>query len=275
MNHNIQSPFSGLYDPISNVDAYLKRIGYEGTPEVSLSCLSELMTCHLRNVPFENLDVFHGHQEPALDTESLFRKIVLEGRGGYCFEINAMFQRLLAALGFSCWSSTARIALGHSYPTPPCHQVVLIELDGRRYFCDVGFGGPVPVSPIEITYEQMVSCSIGHRYRFSPDGTNTVLFLERSGEFVPMIVFSETPSDPVDFVPLNTFCSHSLTEPFLHKQMIWRRTPAGRCAIDGDLFRIEQDGITTETRLESDETLLRTLWEHFGIRYPGSLRNWH
>lgn len=275
MPQNTKSPFSGLYAPIPDVDAYLKRINYQKPPEVSLTCLTELMACHLSEVPFENLDIFHVHQEPALDTEALFRKIVLERRGGYCFEINGLFQRLLTALGFFCWSSTARIVLGRSDLPPHAHQIILVELNGCRYFCDVGYGGPVPASPVEVTYEKTVTCSVGHRYRFSLDGMDTTLFLERGREFIPMLVFSEVPSDPVDFVPLNTYCSHSPMEPFLHKQMVWCRTSTGRRSIDGDILRIEQSGSVTETPLISDEALIKVLQEHFGIRYDGPLRNWH
>lgn len=275
MHQDTQSPFSGLYAPIPDTAAYLKRIGYTGTPAVSLDCLAELMTCHLAAVPFENLDVFHGHLEPALDTAALFRKIVQEGRGGYCFEINGLFQRLLSALGFSCWSATARIALGHDYRTPPAHQVILVELEGRRYFCDVGYGGPVPASPVEVTYDEVVTCSAGRRYRFAQEGAEIILFLERGGAFIPMLAFSQTPSDPVDFVPLNTFCSHSPTEPFRHKQMVWCRTATGRCAIDGDLLRLEQEGDVTETPLTTEEELRQALEEHFGIHYPHPLRDWH
>ncbi len=275
MHHSNQSPFSDLYAPIPDTEAYLRRIGFTGTAEVSLACLTELMTCHLRSVSFENPDVFHGHQEPALGTDALFQKIVRERRGGYCFELNAMFQRLLAALGFTCWSSAARIALGHDYLTPQAHQIVLVDFDERLYFCDVGYGGSVPASPVEIRYEETIQCSAGRRYWFSLSGTATTLFLERDGTFLPMLVFSELPNDPVDFVPLNTYCSHSPLEPFLHRQMVWCRTAAGRRSIDRDLLRIEQNGVVTETRLASDEALAEALQEHFGICYPHPLRNWH
>lgn len=274
MHQDIPSPFSGLYAPVPDIGAYLRRIGYEGTPEVSLPCLTELMACHLSEVPFENLDVFHGRKEPSLDTEALFRKIVLERRGGYCFEINGLFQRLLTALGFPCWSAAARIVLGHSYLPPRAHQIVLAELEGRRYFCDVGYGGPVPALPIEIDYEKILSCPMARRYRFSLDGAETILSVERGGRFVPMLAFSEIPSDPVDFLPLNAYCAHSPMEPFLHKQMAWRRTPTGRRSIDGDILRVEQSGNVTETRLTSDEALAAALREHFGISYPGPLRRW-
>lgn len=193
MHQDTQSPFSGLYAPIPDTAAYLKRIGYTGTPAVSLDCLAALMTCHLAAVPFENLDVFHGHLEPALDTAALFRKIVQEGRGGYCFEINGLFQRLLSALGFSCWSATARIALGHDYRTPPAHQVILVELEGRRYFCDVGYGGPVPASPVEVTYDKVVTCSAGRRYRFAQEGRRSSSSWSGAGHSSPCWPFPRLP----------------------------------------------------------------------------------
>lgn len=103
------SPFEKLYEPIKNTAAYLERIGYKDAPEVSLVCLKKLVLGQLHNIPFEDLDVFHGHKEPSLDTDALFEKIVVNKRGGYCFELNGLFARLLTTLGFACRSHMARV----------------------------------------------------------------------------------------------------------------------------------------------------------------------
>lgn len=266
------SPFCGIYDPLENVDAYLHRIDFFGKPEVSLSCLKELMKCHLRTVPFENLDVYHGRRIPSLNTNDLFDKIVVNRRGGYCFELNGLFWRLLESLGFKTWCCAAKIVLHRNYPMPLVHRVVLVELKGKKYFCDVGFGGPVPYEPIEIHTEITQDSSEDVRYRFSRDNDWTTLLIQKGREYTPLMVFREEPNDPVDFIPLNTFCAVSLEEPFLKKNMVQIASEHGRYSIDGNVFRMTEMNNVWETVLTNEEHLRSVLEEYFGIVYNGELR---
>jgi arylamine N-acetyltransferase len=45
----------------------------------------------------------------SLDPEDLFRKIVENGRGGYCMEVSAFFGTVLRSLGFRLYSAGARV----------------------------------------------------------------------------------------------------------------------------------------------------------------------
>jgi N-hydroxyarylamine O-acetyltransferase len=274
MEEKIKSPFAALYAPLPDVDAYLARIGYTGGRCADFPTLCSLMTCQLDAIPFENLDVFHGRLEPDLGTEALFDKLIRRRRGGYCFELNGLFWRLLEAMGFTCFCGVGRIALGRGYLTPPAHRVIFVEIDGIRYFCDVGFGGPIPASPLPMTEGVTHTCAAGRRYRFLRDGEEITLSVERDGEFVPMLIFDERPRDPVDFVPLNCFCARSPVQPFLGRQMIWRMAREGRRSIDGDLLRVTRNGVTEETVLATEAALREALLTHFGIDYPGELRLW-
>jgi N-hydroxyarylamine O-acetyltransferase len=83
--------------PGIDLDAYFRRIGYEGSTEPGLATLAALQSCHAGRIPFENLDVLLG-RPIRLDPESLQRKVVHEGRGGYCFEHNTLFQHVLRSL---------------------------------------------------------------------------------------------------------------------------------------------------------------------------------
>ena len=140
MSEKMQSPFEKIYAPLPDVGAYLERIGYRGEVSSNLETLGKLMQCHLAAVPFENLDVFHGHLEPSLETERMFAKIVLNRRGGYCFELNGLFSKLLEAIGFSVSCTFARILFGRSFVPPKAHRVIIVEIQGEKYFCDIGFG---------------------------------------------------------------------------------------------------------------------------------------
>ena len=267
----IPNPFAGLYASLPDKTAYLNRIGYAGVAEPTLACLKALMTAHLRTVPFENLDVFHGHKEPSLEVAALFEKIVTNRRGGYCFELNGLFQKLLESIGFSCSCHIGRIGHGQWFRYPISHRVTVVELAGERWFCDVGFGGPVPPEPAKILMDEPFDSSNGHRYIFTKNGMEITLSMEENGAFLPVLSFVETPADPVDFLALNAFCAHSPIEPFIHKQMVWRNTENGRCALDGNTLRLHENGIVREVPVETEAQLAKVLLERFDIVYPGPL----
>ena len=83
----------------NDISLYLDRIGFSGETEANLPTLCRLQRCHLFSVPYETLDIMNG---VALDLSpaALFDKIVRRRRGGYCFELNALFAELLSSLGF-------------------------------------------------------------------------------------------------------------------------------------------------------------------------------
>ena len=269
---DIANPFAGIYGPLPDVKAYLKRIDYTGEIAPNLECLKELMTAQLRSVPFENLDVFHGRKEPSLEAVDLFEKIVKNCRGGYCFELNGLFQKLLEAIGFSCFSHVGRIGHGQPFKYPISHRVTVVELAGERWFCDVGFGGPVPSEPAKIVLNQPFDSANGHRYEFTQNGIEITLSMEENGAFLPVLSFVETPADPVDFLALNAFCAHSPIEPFIHKQMVWRNTETGRVTLDGNTLRIHENDTVREEVIETEPALRKALQDYFGIVYPDALR---
>ena len=55
--------------------------------------LKNLQKAHLLNVPFENLDV-HNSIPIILDIENIYQKVVLQNRGGFCYELNGLFYEL-------------------------------------------------------------------------------------------------------------------------------------------------------------------------------------
>ena len=154
----------GLYALPPDVGAYLARIGLAPEdfrramhPELPPSptdysiphtkeSLDLLVHAHLFHVPFENIDGYDLHREVSLEIPDIFDKIVTRRRGGYCFELNALFSALLEALGFSCYAVGQRVLREGSFP-PVSHRVTVVTLpqSGERVLCDIAFGGPSPV----------------------------------------------------------------------------------------------------------------------------------
>ena len=146
---------------------YLARIGYTGPLEASLRTLRELHRLHLLAIPYENLDVQLG-RAVAIDIGPIYDKLVLQRRGGWCFEMNGLLSWALRALGFSLTEVAAGVmreergedAYGN-------HLALIVHLD-RDYLADVGFGDgllePVPLAedvyvqgPLEFRLQRLTS----------------------------------------------------------------------------------------------------------------------
>jgi N-hydroxyarylamine O-acetyltransferase len=83
-----------------NVQDYLARIGLE-LPEnfvPNSEFLRKLQFAHCTTVPYENIDMMRGIPT-SMEPEALYRKIVVNRRGGLCFELNGAFGWLLRQLG--------------------------------------------------------------------------------------------------------------------------------------------------------------------------------
>ena len=148
---------------------YLERIGItcEELPTPSYEWLRELQLSHIYSVPYENIDIIEG-VPLSLDTEAIYEKIVERGRGGYCFELNALFEKLLASLGFNTVSYFARFWRGEEGIPHRRHRVIAVFLNGKTYISDVGIGSPAPRIPLLLS-EGLVQECFGESYRFERD----------------------------------------------------------------------------------------------------------
>ncbi|WP_182353847.1 arylamine N-acetyltransferase family protein [Flaviflexus huanghaiensis] len=129
----------GAYDP----DLYLELIGVE-TTEPSVDVLERIHLGHVMTFPFSNLDVLLG-RHPGVEPESVARRMMREGRGGYCFEHVQLMAGVLERLGFLVRRRLGRVRSPENQRT---HMTLDVELDGRRWMMDPGFGlsltGPIP-----------------------------------------------------------------------------------------------------------------------------------
>lgn len=119
---------------------YLKRLGISLPDQLSSGFLDKLIQTHLYKIPFENLDLIKDHKVITTDLETVYQKIVLGSRGGYCFELNALFLGLLRGLGYTAYPIACRVLMRPGLRMPT-HRASVVCLEDRKYFCDVGYGG--------------------------------------------------------------------------------------------------------------------------------------
>ena len=127
--------------------AYFARIGYHGERTPTLAALRAIHRLHPQAIPFENLNPLL--RWPAgLNATSLERKLVREGRGGYCFEHNLLLRHVLHALGYRTTALAARVmwTAPVGVMRPRSHMLLRVEVEGDPYIADVGFGGRRPAT---------------------------------------------------------------------------------------------------------------------------------
>lgn len=134
---------------MDKLSAYLKRIGVAETQPPSREFLRQLHRAHLLSIPYENLDIHLG-RKLTLDPDHIYRKIVEQGRGGWCYEMNGTFAWALRELGFDVTllgSSVGSAAQG-GVDGDLDHLILLVHLD-QPWLADVGFGNgllePIPL----------------------------------------------------------------------------------------------------------------------------------
>lgn len=132
-----------------NIDAYLERIGHRGLVAPDLTSLISLHRLHSQAIPYENIDVQLGRRVD-LDAERIYDKMVTRERGGWCFEMNGLFQWALSEIGFKVTRMVGAVPGAQEEAMDPMgnHLVLRVDLD-EPWFSDVGLGAtmlePIPL----------------------------------------------------------------------------------------------------------------------------------
>ena len=240
-----------------NLTDYLSRIGYEGEVRNDIATLTQLMQRQLRTIPFENTEVQAG-RIPSLVPEDIVEKVVVNGRGGYCYEINGVFAMALTAIGFEWYFAGAR-PMFYPMRRPKTHMVVIVKCEGREYLCDTGFGGYALRAPIEIVVGETVQD--GDRFRMEYLDREYVLSSQVQGEWQRQYGFALQPQEWIEFSLANYFNATHPDTIFTQKKLAIMQTPYGRkILVDNELKLIENGKLE---KLEVDYA--SALKEHFGL----------
>ena len=243
--------------------AYLDRIGYHGSPDRTAENLAVLLRCHLESVPFENLDFYNSPREMPLSTEALYDKIVLRRRGGVCCELNTLFGRLLESMGYDCYPVLVRVVMPGA-PAQISHQGIVATVEGKRYYCDVGFGGPGPKGLVELDTQEHQQI-YGETFRVTQDPRGVTIWGAFPGGEVPILEMIDVPARYEDFTVVLYYSTGYPNSYFLGRPIVNLCLPNGSKALTGNQLTIRRDGEMTRRILETDAEMAEVLWEEFGL----------
>lgn len=136
----------------SITEEYLRVLGLQRS-QPELSFLSKLIRRHVAQFAFSSVGPLLGNDLP-LDVQSLFQRIVVNRRGGYCFEQNGLMYALLKELGFDVSLYLARVIYNEDIHPGLTHRITLVDIDDKSYIADVGFGPLGPQRPVCMSGEE-------------------------------------------------------------------------------------------------------------------------
>ncbi len=262
----ILAALDGLDDkPAVDLQAYCARIGYRGPLAPTLAVLEALHERHPAAIVFEALDVLLGRGVD-LAPAAVDAKLIGSRRGGYCFEQNGLFRRVLEAVGFEVQGLAARVRWlqpPHKPPMARTHMALQVTLGGSPWLVDVGFGGCVLSEPLRLdsTAPQPTRHDV---FRLIPFGDSRLLQVGRKGRWLPLYELSLEPHFQGDYEAANWFTSTHPASPFRQGLRVARTTPEARHGLMANRYTLRRpDGRDERRDLDADgiEAVLREVFE--------------
>ncbi|KAH7938282.1 hypothetical protein HPB49_022053 [Dermacentor silvarum] len=249
---------------------YLRHLGASERSEPTLDYLDRLIRAHLERVTFENLDVLL-ERRISLDADAVLGKVTGRGRGGYCYELNSLFARLLLALGYGVRLRAARLRLltpdDSPKRTPLTHMLLLVEpTNGHRYIVDVGMAqcGLHRALPLEGDVTPFRVRSMDATEAFE------VALPTSDGGWKALYVVEPYDLDWLDFDTFNWCSSTHPDSSMRHLLLVGRRSPQD----DGCWLRLVNDrfvrwsptrGVVEKRVMRDENDILEILRDEFGL----------
>jgi N-hydroxyarylamine O-acetyltransferase len=254
-----------------NIDHYLKRIGLDRPLKPNLESLRALHRAHLMAISYENLDVQLG-RPITIEIPAIYKKIVENGRGGWCYEMNGIFGWALKQLDFRVTRATGSVMREMGGDASNANHLVLrVEMDEGLYLADVGFGDG-PIEPIRIAPGKFTAH--GFVFDLNQVDENWWRLRNHPAGGAPSFDFNLAPADEA---LLAAQCHRLQTSPesvFVQNAVCQRFTPEGLVIMRGRVLRTVTPRAVSERVLENADEFGSVVGETFGLNVPDAASLW-
>ncbi len=250
---------------------YLDRINFHKKIVVTKEVLFELQKTHLLNVPFENLDIHYG-KKISIQPNDIYQKVIIEKRGGFCYELNGLFHQLLKKIGFNVKLISAQVHIKKGEYSPKYdHLAIIATIDNQKYLVDVGFG-KFSLEPLKIEINQKIKDNFG-QFKFDKYDSDFFRINEIvNNDLIPQYIFKIQESKLSEFEKRCDFHQTSKDSHFTQKKVISIAKENGRITLNNTRLKITHLGIEKEIRFDEKEYKSR-LKEHFNIEIKKAVAN--
>jgi N-hydroxyarylamine O-acetyltransferase len=246
------------------VKPYLERIGVGGFPlSADFPTLKLLQRSHLLAVPFENLDI-HWKRPIELDTKKFYAKIVERKRGGFCYELNGLFNSLLSELGFRTRLISGRVFNGTEHGPEFDHAAIIVTIGADEYLADVGFGA-FAAEPLRFVLDEEQADLNGTFVirKFDHDYFEVARF--DSSNWVSEYIFRDAAHELSEFKEMCDFQQYSPESHFRKGKLCSIMINNGRKTLTDRSFVVTTDGVKQDTPITDDADFYARLRSEFGI----------
>jgi N-hydroxyarylamine O-acetyltransferase len=241
-----------------NKEAYLKRIGFLGSHKPILSKLHKLHELHV------NLDI-HLNKKIVLARNRIYKKVVEQMRGGFCYELNYLFSQLLKELGYSCKIISARIFNSQGKRGPMFDHMAILVRHQTNWLLDVGFGD-LFLKPIALLKDQIQTDGLNFFKISKYNSSDYVLLMSADGvKFEKKYTFNVTPQSISHFKKICLDKQINSNSYFVKNLVCTKPTKVGRITVFNNKL-IERKLLTKkETLINDNVELLEILKNRFNI----------
>lgn len=248
-----------------NLNEYFDRIHWGDGTMPTYATLAGLLDAHMRQIPFENLDVLLG-RPIRLDLAGLHEKLVRARRGGYCFEHGSLFAAVLRKLGFDVAAHTARVVLiTPREKAPRAHMFLVVTLAEGRFVVDPGFGALAPRLPVPLEPEATPTDA---SHWIDRDGPFRMLVVRGAEQPTTAWVSTLDADNETDFVVGNHYTATHPASPFVNHLMLRAFGKAGTVSGMNRDITFRENGTIRTLRLADRLALREFLAHHFGFDLP-------
>lgn len=246
------------------VSDYLSRIGIaDAGVGPDIVTLKRLQRAHLTNVPFENLDI-HWNRPIVLDEEKFYSKLVSDRRGGFCYELNGLFNLLLRNIGFQTRLISARVFNGKEFGPEFDHAAIIVTIGDEEYLTDVGFGA-FSAEPLqfELGIEQQDREGVFVIRSFDTDYYEVAKRNDRV--WTPEYIFRDVARELSEFEEMCDFQQYSPDSHFKKGKLCSIMTASGRKTLTDKAFVVTENEQRNETPVNSESEFYALLESEFAI----------
>ncbi|ARK24079.1 arylamine N-acetyltransferase [Sporosarcina sp. P37] len=239
-----------------------ERLTLTGTP---LEQISQVQTLFAQQFEFENLDVLLANEEPITE-QYLQYKMIKQGRGGLCYELNGLLHITLRDLGFpvqlaaaTVWAPPPR----DSYVLDRTHVVNLFEYEDTLYLIDSGFGNNLVMQPVALDGEPVTSPAGTFRLRSESTEKGTMVF-EQLKDDSWELRYGLYP-DSIGWAHLDRVkqqIHHSPESSFNKALLIAKLTDGGTYSINDERYHRKYNGGEETLTFQDHSELLEQVREH-------------
>nr|WP_256658133.1 arylamine N-acetyltransferase [Pseudomonas sp. D(2018)] len=247
-------------------EAYLRHLDTPAPQHADLASLDRLIAAHQQRVAFENVDVLLD-RPIHIDADAVFAKVVERQRGGYCYELNNLFARLLLALGYHVEMLGGRVRWGLPLDAPQTmlsHLMLRVQLPEGPHLADVGFGSATPWRAVPL--EGPIPADLPYRLRPQNDGTGEVQLENFRAEtgWAACYRFGPEVHAWVDCIPRNWYTSTHPNSVFRQMLMTARSQGEWRLTLaNGTFNKRHRDGRVESRTIEDASELVEVLRNDF------------